>query len=74
MAKKWKDVISSSAYKNWSPAERVEAQRQYFDQVVSPQIPDGEKDKARQQFYSQYPVGDPSSDVGGNEKQAGIAK
>ena len=54
MAKAWKDVIASPQYQALTPSEKAQAQAQYFDEVVAPQV--GDKwAQARDQFYSAYP-------------------
>lgn len=54
MAKAWKDVIASQQYQALSPSEKAQAQAQYFDEVVAPQV--GDKwAQARDQFYAAYP-------------------
>jgi hypothetical protein len=54
MAKAWKDVIASQQYQALSPSEKAQAQAQYFDEVVAPQV--GDKwAQARDQFYDAYP-------------------
>ncbi|MBE3480725.1 lytic transglycosylase domain-containing protein [Enterobacter cloacae complex sp. P14RS] len=54
MAKAWKDVIASKQYQALSPSEKAQAQAQYFDEVVAPQVGDKWAD-ARDQFYAAYP-------------------
>lgn len=54
MAKAWKDVIASQQYQALSPSEKAQAQAQYFDEVVAPQVGDKWAD-ARDQFYAAYP-------------------
>lgn len=54
MAKAWKDVIASPQYQALSPSEKAQAQAQYFDEVVAPQVGDKWAD-ARDQFYAAYP-------------------
>lgn len=58
MAKAWKDVIASQQYQALSPSEKAQAQAQYFDEVVAPQV--GDKwAQARDQFYAAYPPPQP---------------
>ncbi|EDK1967266.1 hypothetical protein CH513_15400 [Salmonella enterica subsp. enterica serovar Infantis] len=56
MAKKWAEVIASPEYQGLSAPEKANAQAQYFDQVVKPQLPADQVDEAHAQFYNQYPV------------------
>lgn len=58
MAKAWKDVIASPQYQALSPSEKAQAQAQYFDEVVAPQVGDKWAD-ARDQFYAAYPPPQP---------------
>lgn len=58
MAKAWKDVIASQQYQALSPSEKAQAQAQYFDEVVAPQVGDKWAD-ARDQFYAAYPPPQP---------------
>ncbi|WFW31228.1 hypothetical protein NFJ71_18930 [Escherichia coli] len=37
MAKAWKDVIASPQYQALAPEQKVQAQEQYFNEVVAPQ-------------------------------------
>lgn len=55
MAKAWKDVIASQQYQALSPSEKAQAQAQYFDEVVAPQVGDNWAE-ARDQFYAAYPT------------------
>lgn len=61
MAKAWKDVIASQQYQSLSPDQRVQAQEQYFNEVVVPQAGDAASE-ARQQFYAAYPVSQPAQE------------
>ncbi|EHV3815206.1 hypothetical protein K0N88_001196 [Salmonella enterica] len=56
MPKKWAEVIASPEYQGLSAPEKANAQAQYFDQVVKPQLPADQVDEAHSQFYNQYPV------------------
>lgn len=58
MAKAWKEVIASQQYQALSPSEKAQAQAQYFDEVVAPQVGDKWAD-ARDQFYAAYPPPQP---------------
>lgn len=55
MTIKWSDVINEPAYQALSPAEKAQAQEQYFNEVVAPQAGDHVLE-ARGQFYEQYPT------------------
>lgn len=55
MAKAWKDVIASPQYQSLSPQQQTEAQAQYFDEVVAPNVSRDEWPAVRDQFYSAYP-------------------
>lgn len=50
MAKKWSEVESSKEYQALSADEKEAARNQYFEQVVAPQIPEGERAAAKTQF------------------------
>lgn len=54
MAKAWKDVIASPQYQQLSPAQKSEAQEQYFNEVVAPRAGD-QAAQAKAAFYSAYP-------------------
>ena len=54
MGKKWGQVLQENP--NWAPPQRAEAQDQYFNQVVAPQIPGGGLSEARAQFYKDFPL------------------
>jgi hypothetical protein len=58
MAKAWKDVIASQQYQALAPEQKAQAQAQYFDEVVAPQVGDNWA-QARDQFYASYPVQQP---------------
>lgn len=58
MAKAWKDVIASQQYQALAPEQKAQAQAQYFDEVVAPQVGDNWA-QARDQFYAAYPVQHP---------------
>lgn len=54
MAKAWRDVIASQQYQALAPEQKIQAQAQYFDEVVAPNV--GDKwAEARDQFYAAYP-------------------
>ncbi|HFW4592839.1 TPA: hypothetical protein ACIBRT_003762 [Salmonella enterica subsp. enterica serovar Aberdeen] len=57
MAKRWAEVIATPEYQGMSAQDKANAQSQYFDQVVKPQLPPEQVEDAHNQFYSQYPVG-----------------
>jgi len=52
MAKKWAEVAGSKAFQSLPTAEKEAARQQYFDQVVAPQVPEGDIEVARSQFLS----------------------
>lgn len=56
MAKAWKDVIASQQYQALAPEQKVQAQEQYFNEVVAPQAGNN-AEQAKQAFYSAYPRG-----------------
>lgn len=55
MAKAWKDVVASEQYQALAPEQKVQAQEQYFNEVVAPQAGD-QAEQARQAFYAAYPT------------------
>ncbi|EEA8306628.1 lytic transglycosylase domain-containing protein [Salmonella enterica subsp. enterica serovar Rubislaw] len=54
MAKAWKDVIASQQYQALAPEQKVQAQEQYFNEVVAPQA-GRDAEQAKQAFYAAYP-------------------
>ncbi|TCT09486.1 glycoside hydrolase family 73 protein [Paralcaligenes ureilyticus] len=52
----WKDVIAKPEYKALSPEDKAAAQEQYFNDVVSPQVPKELINDAHNQFLNQYPT------------------
>jgi hypothetical protein len=52
----WKDVIARPDYQALSDDQKAQAQLQYFNEVVRPQVPEGDIDAARDEFFNQYPV------------------
>lgn len=54
MAKAWKDVIASQQYQALAPEQKVQAQEQYFNEVVAPQA-GNDAEQAKQAFYAAYP-------------------
>ncbi|EJT4817803.1 lytic transglycosylase domain-containing protein [Citrobacter freundii] len=54
MAKAWKDVIASQQYQALAPEKKVQAQEQYFNEVVAPQA-GNDAEQAKQAFYAAYP-------------------
>ena len=48
----WAEVESSRQYRVLSPAEKEAAKRQYFDQVVRPQVPEEDLPAAESQFFA----------------------
>ena len=55
MAKAWKDVMQSPGYNSLNPEEQQKAQRDYFDDVVAPSVPQGKLGEAFDAFYKAYP-------------------
>lgn len=55
MAKAWKDVIASQQYQALAPEQKVQAQEQYFNEVVAPKA-GSNAEQAKQAFYTAYPV------------------
>jgi hypothetical protein len=52
MAKKWSDVAASAAFQALSFEEQEEARRQYFEQIIAPQVPEEDVALARDQFFA----------------------
>src|SRR5687768_2002067 len=52
--KPWIDVESDPAFQALSDVEKSQAQAQYFDQVVAPQVEEPERESARNQFFSSF--------------------
>lgn len=50
MAKKWSDVAASSAFQALSLDEQEDARQQYFDEIVAPQVSDGDLASVREMF------------------------
>jgi hypothetical protein len=73
MALKWKDVIKKPEYQALDPKEKVDAQAQYFDEVVAPRA-GNDVEAAREQFYKQYPPGGHSELFGEESKPKGEGK
>lgn len=61
MAKAWKDVIASQQYQALAPAQKAQAQEQYFNEVVAPQAGDN-AEQAKQAFFTAYPIPAPQQD------------
>jgi hypothetical protein len=53
MAKKWAEVESSAEYQALAPDAREQARQQYFEQVITPQVPAEHVEEARAQFDAQ---------------------
>lgn len=53
MAKPWKEVEASPQFQQLSPAQKIQAQQQYFNEVVAPAA-GANVEAARQQFFSRY--------------------
>lgn len=58
MAKSWKEVIASDKYLSLTPEQKTQAQDQYFNEVVAPQLQGSDIEVAKEQFYTAYPVKD----------------
>lgn len=54
--KRWSEVVQSEGYQALSPEQKTQAQNQYFNDVVAPQVPEGEREAAYNQFTTQNPV------------------
>lgn len=54
MPKAWKDVLVDPQFQALSPGDKEAARAQYFNEVVSPQVPEEDRATARQQFDNQY--------------------
>ena len=51
MAKKWSEVVNSDEFQALSAEDKFVARRQYFDDVIAPQVPDEHREDARKEFY-----------------------
>lgn len=58
MAKSWKEVIASDKYLSLTPEQKAQAQDQYFNEIVTPQLQGSDVEVAKEQFYTAYPVQD----------------
>ena len=56
MAKSWKEVIQSDQYLSLNPEQQAQAQEQYFNEVVAPQLQGADIEEAKNQFYTAYPA------------------
>ena len=57
MALSWGEVSKSEGYQALPDTEKAQAQAQYFDEVVAPQIDQPEEiETARTQFFTEFPV------------------
>lgn len=63
--KPWQAVVNSEQYQSLTPDQRMAAQRQYFDQVVAPRVPQEQIEAARNQFFTQYSQPRPHAPGGG---------
>lgn len=52
--KPWADVEADPAFKALSPTEQYEAQEQYFNEVVAPNVPSEEQDGVKGQFFGEF--------------------
>ncbi len=60
MADKWSDVIAKPEYQALPDDQKADAQNQYFDSVVAPNLSSGDVGDARNQFFSAYPAPKPA--------------
>ena len=52
-ALKWDDVVQTPEYQSLNPAQRLEAQKQYFSDAIAPQLPkDADINRIRLQFLT----------------------
>ncbi|MLU53264.1 hypothetical protein DRT11_23885 [Salmonella enterica subsp. enterica] len=73
MAKKWADVIASTDYQQLSDTDKAQAQQQYFDSVVKPNLSADQVGQAQEQFYNQYPVGSTNAPIANGNQSANSA-
>lgn len=66
MAKPWSEVAASSGFKSLPPEQQDGARRQYFDDVVAPQVPASERETVWGQFST-------DTGMGRRELPAGVA-
>ena len=52
---KWAEVIQKPGYLQLSPLEKHQAQEQYFNEVVSPHVPETDLGIAKDQFFTEFP-------------------
>ena len=57
MPKKWSDVAGSSAFKALTPDQQDGARRQYFNEVVAPQVPPDKTEEVWNQFSTDTGAG-----------------
>ena len=65
MAKKWSEVAGSDGFKALAPEQQDDARRQYFDEVVAPQVPGEHQSAAWDQFSADSGMGIRVPPVGG---------
>lgn len=61
----WKDVASKEEYKTLGHEEKIKAQSEYFDSVVSPNVPIEKRGEVRTQFFNHAKSLDIKSDSPG---------
>ena len=61
--KAWSEVYESQEYTALAIDQQAVAARQYFDEVVAPQIPDTDHADAWMQFSKEYPVRSPQATI-----------
>lgn len=54
--KKWSEVVQSPEFQGMTAAERRDAQDQYFEEVIAPQVPYEDIELAKSQFDEDYPI------------------
>jgi hypothetical protein len=52
--KPWAEVEADPQFQTLSPADQTRAQNQYFEDVVSPQLEEQDRESARNQFFSEF--------------------
>ena len=72
MAKPWKEVIASPQYQSLSSEQKAEAQEQYFNDVVAPNV-GNDIENAKQQFYKAYPLPQPQQEQEAQPENSYIA-
>lgn len=60
MAAKWSDVVAKPEYQALPDDQKAEAQNQYFNSVVAPQVAAPSLGEAKSQFFNAYPAPKPA--------------